>query len=76
MWLHPSLRGRGAGRALLVALEAAAVDLGASRCVLDTNATLTTAIALYKNSGWVETPRYNDNAEATDWFAKDLTPTS
>jgi GNAT superfamily N-acetyltransferase len=72
MWLHPSMRGRGAGAALLAALEAAALELGASRGVLDTNAELVTAIALYRRSGWVEVPPYNANREATHWFAKDL----
>ena len=43
MWLHQSIRGRGAGAALLAALEAAAVELGANRGVLDTHATLTSA---------------------------------
>jgi GNAT superfamily N-acetyltransferase len=75
MWLHPSMRGRGAGWALLNALEARAVDLGASRGVLDTNVTLTSALALYRANGWVEIERYNDNDEATHWFAKDLRPT-
>jgi GNAT superfamily N-acetyltransferase len=73
MWLHPSMRGRGAGRALLGALESAAVDLGARRGVLDTNATLASALALYRRAGWVEVPPYNANSEATHWFAKDLT---
>jgi GNAT superfamily N-acetyltransferase len=72
MWLHPSMRGRGAGWALLVALEAEAVRLGATRGVLDTNVTLTSALALYRAAGWVEVPPYNDNEEATHWFAKDL----
>jgi GNAT superfamily N-acetyltransferase len=72
MWLHPSTRGRGAGRQLLQALENEAIALGATRAVLDTNATLETAIALYRSAGWVEVPQYNDNNQATHWFAKDL----
>jgi GNAT superfamily N-acetyltransferase len=72
MWLHPAMRGRGAGWALLNTLEAEAVALGANRGVLDTNATLTSALALYRAAGWVEVERYNDNDEATHWFAKDL----
>jgi GNAT superfamily N-acetyltransferase len=72
MWLHPSMRGRGAGWKLLQALESEAVALGARRGVLDTNATLTSALALYRAAGWVEVPKYNDNDEATHWFAKDL----
>ena len=39
----------------------------------DPNASLTTAIALYRSAGWVDVPAYNDNPEATNWFAKDLT---
>jgi GNAT superfamily N-acetyltransferase len=72
MWLHPEVRGRGAGRDLLQALEQQAVGLGAERGVLDTHATLAAAIALYRSAGWSEVPPYNDNAEATHWFAKDL----
>jgi GNAT superfamily N-acetyltransferase len=72
MWLHPSIRGRGAGSALLTALESAALGLGARRGVLDTNATLTNALGLYRAAGWVEVPAYNENNDATHWFAKDL----
>jgi GNAT superfamily N-acetyltransferase len=72
MWLHPSMRGRGAGWALLAALEAEAVALGAHRGVLDTNATLTSALSLYRAAGWSEVPAYNENSQATHWFAKDL----
>jgi GNAT superfamily N-acetyltransferase len=72
MYLRASMRGRGAGWALLNALEAKAIELGASRGVLDTNATLTSALALYRAAGWQEVDKYNDNDEATHWFAKDL----
>jgi GNAT superfamily N-acetyltransferase len=72
MWLSPTMRGRGAGWALLEALESAAVELGANRGVLDTNATLTSALALYRAAGWREVEQYNDNDQATHWFAKDL----
>lgn len=72
MWLDPRVRGRGLGRRLLEALEAAARDLGAGKAVLDTNETLQQALALYRNAGWQEVPAYNDNREATHWFAKDL----
>jgi ribosomal protein S18 acetylase RimI-like enzyme len=73
MWISPSMRGRGAGWALLEALEAAAVQLGATTGVLDTNVTLTSALALYRANGWEEVAPYNDNAEATHWFRKQLT---
>jgi GNAT superfamily N-acetyltransferase len=72
MWLAPAARGRGVGRALLVALEDAARTLGATEGRLDTTADLTAAIALYRRTGWVEVPPYNDNAYATHWFAKRL----
>jgi len=72
MWLHPSMRGRGAGWKLLQTLENEAVRLGARRGVLDTNATLTSALALYRAAGWDEVPRYNENLQATHWFAKKL----
>lgn len=76
MWLHPSIRGRGVGAQLLAALEETAVGLGATRGVLDTHESLTSALALYRRAGWVEVPPYNNNLEATNWFAKDLTPPS
>jgi GNAT superfamily N-acetyltransferase len=72
MWVSPAMRGKGAGWALLQALEAAARELGATTGVLDTNATLTSALALYRANGWAEVPAYNDNAEATHWFRKQL----
>jgi GNAT superfamily N-acetyltransferase len=72
MWVSPTVRGRGAGWALLEALEAAAAGLGATSGVLDTNATLTSALALYRAAGWREVAPYNDNPEATHWFRKVL----
>ena len=72
MWLHSSTRGRGLGALLLDALEEAARELGATKGVLDTNATLETAIAMYRRHGWQDVPAYNDNPYATHWFAKTL----
>ena len=72
MWLHASTRGRGLGALLLDALENAARELGATNGVLDTNATLETAIAMYRRHGWQDVPAYNDNPYATHWFAKKL----
>jgi len=72
MWLHSSTRGRGLGALLLEALEDAARGLGATQGVLDTNATLDAALALYRMHGWHEVPSYNDNPYATHWFAKTL----
>jgi len=72
MWLHSSTRGRGLGALLLDALEGAARELGATGGVLDTNATLEAALALYRLHGWREVAAYNDNPYATHWFAKEL----
>jgi len=72
MWVNPALRGRGVGRTLLGALESAAIELGARRGVLDTNGALSGALALYRSAGWTEVPAYNDNPDATHWFAKNL----
>ena len=72
MWIAPEVRGQGAGRQLLDALEDAARDLGATEGRLDTNDTLDAAMTLYRKAGWTEVPAYNDNVYATHWFAKQL----
>jgi DNA-binding MarR family transcriptional regulator/GNAT superfamily N-acetyltransferase len=72
MWVHPDWRGLGLGSRLLARLETAARDLGRDRIVLDTNATLLEAIAMYERAGYRSIERYNDNPYAQRWFAKDL----
>ena len=72
VWLQPHARGTGLGRRLLSELERRASELGADEVVLDTNASQTAAAALYCSSGYVEIEPYNDNANATTWFAKTL----
>jgi ribosomal protein S18 acetylase RimI-like enzyme len=72
LWLKPYLRGRGFGRLLLAELERRALVLGATRLVLDTNASLEAAAGLYRSSGYVEIEPYNDNPNATHWFGKEL----
>ncbi len=72
LWLQPPLRSRGFGRLLLAELQRHAVALGAQHLVLDTNASLTAAGALYRSAGFAEVRAYNDNTNATTWFAKAL----
>ncbi|ANJ27450.1 GNAT family N-acetyltransferase [Agromyces aureus] len=72
LWLTDAARGRGTGRALLVELERRAREFGAQELVLDTNASLAAAGGLYRSSGFVEIPPYNDNPNATTWYAKRL----
>jgi GNAT superfamily N-acetyltransferase len=70
MWVSPTVRGRGVGTTMLAEIEARAAELGCSRIVLDTNGALTAAMRLYRAHGYTPIERYNDNADATHFFAK------
>ena len=72
MWIHADSRGIGLGRRLLDHLEFVAGQLGYTRVVLDTNATLKAAIAMYERAGYDAIERYNYNPYAQRWFGKDL----
>jgi GNAT superfamily N-acetyltransferase len=72
LWLQPHVRRLGYGRALLNELERRAVEFGGKQLVLDTNQVLEAAGELYRSAGFVDVPPYNDNANATNWYAKDL----
>lgn len=74
LFVAPSARGRGVGRLLLRELEHRAVELGADRVVLDTNRDLDAANHLYRAEGYAEVEPFNDNPNATHWFAKPLPP--
>lgn len=69
LYAAPSARGRGVGRALLTALVAHARAAGASTVVLDTNRSLEAAGGLYRSAGFEPVAAYNDNPNATDWYA-------
>lgn len=73
MWVSPAARGLGVGRRLLAELEAHAARHGTSRLVrLETNGTLSEAIALYRSAGYREVPAFNDEPYAHHWFEKKL----
>ena len=72
MWVHPEWRGAGLGSRLLSRLEDCAGELDRQRIRLDTNDTLTEAIAMYRRAGYREIERYNDNPYARLWFEKRL----
>ena len=72
LYLRARARGKGWGRELLAELEARAVGLGARQIVLDTNASLEAAQGLYRSTGYEDIAPYNDNPNATNWFAKRL----
>lgn len=72
LWVDDPARGLGLGRRLLSDLEALARDAGHRSVQLDTNRSLTEAIALYRSSGYHEIPAFNDEPYAHHWFEKRL----
>ena len=72
MWLAPTVRGLGVGRRLLATLEGRAAAGGAHTIRLETNRSLTEAIALYRSTGYQEVERFNDESYADHWFTKAL----
>ncbi|MGC1281546.1 MAG: GNAT family N-acetyltransferase [Streptosporangiaceae bacterium] len=72
MWVAPDARGLGLGRRLLASLEERAADAGASCVRLETNGSLTEAIALYRSAGYHEVPAFSDEPYAHHWFEKTL----
>jgi len=72
MWVASSVRGLGLGRRLLAELEARARRRRVRTVRLETNRSLTQAIAMYRNSGYREVPAFNDEPYAHHWFEKDL----
>lgn len=76
LWMRPTARGTGTGRALLADLERRAAEFGATEVVLDTNESLAAAQHIYRTSGYSEVEPYNDNRNATHWFRKPLTPSA
>ena len=77
MYVRPSHRGSGLGRALAERIVAEARSIGYRRIKLDTLPRLAAAIALYESMGFAEAARYNDNpVEGVRYFALDLAATS
>ena len=72
MWIAPAARGLGLGRRLLEHLEACALASGVRVARIETSAVLTEALALYRSTGWVEVPPFNDEPFADHWFEKAL----
>jgi GNAT superfamily N-acetyltransferase len=72
MWIRPDARGEGLGSQLLDALVAQSRALGHTTLLLDTNAVLTEARALYAKHGFEPIDPYNDNPDATHFFSKTL----
>ena len=72
MWVAQSVRGRGLGGRLLEELEAIAVEAGKTVTRLETNRTLTAAVAMYRSHGYREVPAFNDEPFGDHWFEKEL----
>jgi DNA-binding MarR family transcriptional regulator/GNAT superfamily N-acetyltransferase len=70
MWVAPNARGLGVGRRLLGQLESQAAQHGSNTIRLETNRTLTEAIALYRSAGYREVRPFNDERYADHWFEK------
>lgn len=65
MYVDPTRRGAGIGRAILADLEARAAKAGYDRLVLETSIRQPEAIALYERAGFTPIPCYGDYATST-----------
>ncbi|NML30475.1 bifunctional helix-turn-helix transcriptional regulator/GNAT family N-acetyltransferase [Paraburkholderia antibiotica] len=72
MWVSPSARGMGVGRRLIVEAEKRAREAKARVIRLETNRTLSEAISLYRQSGFVEVDAFSTEPYAHHWFEKRL----
>jgi DNA-binding MarR family transcriptional regulator/GNAT superfamily N-acetyltransferase len=72
MWIASEWRGLGLAGRLLADLEERSRAIGHQTVRLDTNSTLTDAIAMYERAGYRPIARYNDNPYAERWFEKPL----
>jgi GNAT superfamily N-acetyltransferase len=73
LWVDPSRRGRGVGRALMARLEGSALDLGFENLFLATGDRQPEAVQLYETTGWTRLYVDHDgNPLAAGWirFAK------
>jgi ribosomal protein S18 acetylase RimI-like enzyme len=72
LYVAPGFRGHHLADLLMQELESAAKREGKHWVYLDSKPEFSTAIALYRRRGYVDTPRYNDNAQATVFLRKNL----
>jgi DNA-binding MarR family transcriptional regulator len=70
LWVAPAARGLGLSRRLMARVEDTARELGLRVLRLDTNRALPEAAQLYRKSGWMEIPRFNDDPYADFFFEK------
>jgi GNAT superfamily N-acetyltransferase len=73
--VHPALRRRGLGRAIMAALEERAAQLGMGEMHLDTTVQQPEAVAFYRGLGYQETGRKQFPGWELIYFVKQLGPT-
>lgn len=72
IWIAPAARGLGLARRLMTTAEEASSALGIRTLRLDTNSILFEAVGLYRNMGWKEIERFNDDPYPDLFFEKQL----
>jgi GNAT superfamily N-acetyltransferase len=72
LYVDSGTRGRGVARALMLAMEERARELGYERLRLDTGASQPGALALFRSLGYEEIEDYNGNPVAAWWGEKSL----
>ena len=72
MYVAPPFRGTGLGRRILARLDEIALEHGCRAVRLDTSDYLAPAIGLYRSTGYLEVPPYNQNPKADLWFERQL----
>ena len=70
--VDPAAKGKGHGRTLMGAAEAAARNRGYRRLTLYTHITMTENQAIYRHYGWREEARIEEDGFQRIYFAKDL----
>ena len=74
LYVRPEYRGRNIALALLDALHEFALQSGYNWLYLDSKRDLEIAIRFYRNQGYSECDRYNDNPQASIFMRRQLAP--
>jgi DNA-binding MarR family transcriptional regulator/predicted GNAT family N-acyltransferase len=72
LWVAPSARGLGLAKRLMTSAETIARELSIKLLRLDTNSALPEAQQLYRQTGWNEIDRFNDDPYPDTFFEKRL----